>query len=419
MRTIVRAALVGLVALASMMLVAPARAEGTRCPTSGIHVPAGADLQSFLSAGSIGDAFCLEGATYRPRKPLLPRSGQALYGVPGATVIDGRGTVRALFDSCSLTGAIGSCGSSDASGVGLYDLVIDGAKVYDVRTGSGWFLDGVTATGSAAYGIVLRGTGTVVQNSVAEHNGRFGITASFTVGGRVENDVVAFNNSPSNPPGYSGATHFTNTLDLQVVGNSVHDNYGRGIWFDIDSEGALVRGNTVVGQLNYTYANTPYAVGDGIRIEISCGITVEGNTVTGNQGPQIAVDGSDRTLVSGNIANAPAGQPGIRVAPQDQRSSLPASPNCGDVPRTATDDTVTDNTITQLGHTAASDYDGVLQNKGSSDTSGTTFDANTYHVSNCAAKLWRWWTGSAAVKVNFATLQATYHQETDGHCATP
>ena len=107
------------------------------------------------------------------------------------------------------------------------------------------------------------------------------------------------------------------------------------------------------------------------------------------------------------------------MAPQDQRSSLPASPNCNDVPRTATDNTVTNNTITQLGHTPASDYDGVLQNKASSDTSGTAFDANTYHVSSCAAKLWRWWSGSAAVKMNFATLQATYHQETNGHCATP
>ena len=419
MRTIVRAAMVGVVALTSMMLVTPARADGTRCPASGTHVPAGADLQSFLSAGSTGDAFCLEEGTYQPRKPLLPRSGQALYGVPGATVIDGRGTLRAVFDSCSLTGTIGRCAAGDASGVGLYDLVITGAKVYDVRTGSGWLLDGVMATGSGQYGIVLRGTDTVVQNSTAEHNGRFGITASFTIGGRVENDVIAFNDSPSNPPGYSGATHFTNTLDLKVLGNSVHDNYGRGIWFDIDSKGALVQQNTVVGELNYTYADTPYAVGDGIRIEISCDITVADNTVEGNQGPQIAVDGSDRTLVAGNIASAPAGQPGIRVAPQDQRSSLPASPNCNDVPRTATDNTVTNNTITQLGHTPASDYDGVLQNKASSDTSGTAFDANTYHVSSCAAKLWRWWSGSAAVKMNFATLQATYHQETNGHCATP
>ena len=162
-----------------------------------------------------------------------------------------------------------------------------------------------------------------MQNSVAEHNGRFGITASFTVGGRVENDVVAFNNSPSNPPGYSGATHFTNTRDLQVVGNSVHDNYGRGIWFDIDSEDALVQGNTVVGQLDTPTPTTPTPSGTGMRIEISCDITVAGNTVSGNQGPQIAVDGSDRTLVTGNTANAPAGQPGIRVAPQD-RALVPA-----------------------------------------------------------------------------------------------
>ena len=61
-----------------------------------------------------------------------------------------------------------------------------------------------------------------------------------------------------------------------------------------------------MGELNYTYADTPYAVGDGVGSRISCDITVADNTVEGNQGPQIAVDGSDRTLVAGNIASAPA-----------------------------------------------------------------------------------------------------------------
>ncbi len=404
--------------LGSASLGVVARAEASRCPSTGTRVPAGADIQSFLDAGIAGEAFCLDAGTYLPAATLRPRSGQALYGIAGATEIDGRGVLNALFDGCTLTGVIGSCAPSDPSGVGLFDLTLRRAKVYDARTGSGWLLDGIGAVDSAQIGIVLRGTDTVVRDSVAQNNGKFGITASFTIGGRVENDVIANNNSPANPPGYSGATHFTNTLDLQVVNNQVHDNYGRGVWFDIDSKGGLVQGNTVARQLTYAYANTPYAVGDGIRIEISCAITVADNVVTANQGPQIAIDGSDGDVVLRNTAVAPPGQPGIRVAPQDQRKAQPPSKNCDGTLRTATGNTVSGNVITQQGHAPASDYSGILQKSPSSSTTGTRFDANTYHVRDCSAHLWRWWDGVASVKIGFAVLRAAYGQESNGGCLT-
>ena len=416
MRTFVRAVMALLLAVGSTSIGGTARAEGSRCPVNGVSVPAGGDIQAFLTAGLPGDAFCLEAGTYLPSDTLRPRSGQAIYGIAGATVIDGRGLVNALFDGCTLPSVIGSCAQSDPSGVGLFDLTIRRAKVYDVRTGSGWLLDDVTAIDSAQYGIVMRGTGTVVQHSVLQNNGKFGITASYTIGGLLQNSVVAFNNSPANSPGYSGATHFMNSLDLQVLDNQVHDNYGRGIWFDIDSKGALVQGNTVVGQINYPYPNTTYAVGDGIRIEISCNVTVRGNTVTANQGPQIAIDGSDDSLVSGNTVVAPPGQPGIRVAPQEQRTTQPPSKNCDGTLRTATRNTVVSNVITQQGNLPASDYSGILQKGTTGSTTGSTFDGDTYYVKSCSTHLWRWWTGSSAVKVGFTTLQSAYGQELNGRC---
>lgn len=396
-----------------------ARADGSRCPQGGTRVPAGTQLQTYLSAGAPGTAFCLDAGTYLPTKVLRPQSGQRLYGVPGATVIDGLGTTPSLFDSCSLTGSTGQCASTDPTGVQLYDLTLQNAKTYDVRTGSGWFLDDIVATGSGQYGIVLRGSGTVVQNSFAEHDGRFGITASFTDGGTIRNDVIAYDNSPVNPPGNSGATHFTNTRNLQVLDNYVHDNYGRGIWFDIDSVGALIQGNTVSNEINYNQG-LGYAVGDGIRVEISCRITVQDNIAFADQGPQVAIDGSDGDLVTGNSVTAPAGQPGIRIAPQDQRAGQPNNNgNCDSTPKTATNNVVSGNDITLQGANPAADYDGIQQLNGASNTSGTAFGPNTYHVANCAAHLWHWWSGSALVKVGFVTFQSTYGQEAGGTCVSP
>jgi Right handed beta helix region len=396
-----------------------ARAQGSRCPAGGTEVPAGASLQAYLSAGAQGDAFCLDAGTYLPAKVLRPRSGQRLYGVPGATVIDGLAKTPSLFDSCSLTGSTGRCAPTDPTGVQLYDLTLQNAKTYDVRTGSGWLLDDIVAIGSGQYGIVLRGSGTVVQNSFAEHDGRFGITASFTEGGAILNDVIAYNNSPANPPGNSGATHFTNTRNLQVLDNNVHDNYGRGIWFDIDSADALIQGNTVSNEINYN-EGIGFAVGDGIRVEISCRITVQDNVAFANQGPQIPIDGSDGDIVTGNIVTAPAGQPGIRIAPQDQRTTQPANNgNCDSTPKTARDNTVSGNDITLQGTNPSADYDGIQQQNGASDTSGTVFESNTYHVANCATHLWHWWNGSGLVKVGFATTQSVYGQEPGGTCLSP
>jgi len=207
-------------------------------------------------------------------------------------------------------------------------------------------------------------------------------------------------------------------VDLQVVGNSVHNNYGRGIWFDIDSKGGVIQGNTVSNELNYS-GGQGFAVGDAIRIEISCDIAVQDNVTFGNQGPQIAIDGSDSDLVTANTVNAPSGQPGIRIAPQDQRISQPKNNgNCDATTKTATNNTVSGNDITLQGTNPAYDYDGIQQKSSTSDTSGTVFDANTYHVVSCSAHLWHWWNGPALVKVNFATSQSVYQWELSGTCLT-
>ena len=409
MRNIVRVAGITLICAGAIPGGGVATAAVSRCPVGGTTIPAGAAIQTYLNAGAPGDAFCLESGTYLPAKQVLPTQGQSLYGVPGETVIDGS-ALASIFNGSQDK-------PTDVTDVGLYDLIVQNAKSIDIRTNSGWVVDGVTAQGSGQYGIVVRGTGPVIRNSVVRNNDRFGISGGWSVDAVVQGNTVTNNNTGRNPPGYAGATHFTNVVGMQVLDNTFYANYGRGIWFDIDSADSLVSGNTVHDEIDYPYPTRTSPIGDGIRIEISCRITVADNLVYANGGPQVAMDGADDSLVTGNTVTAPAGQPGIRVAPQDDRTKEPLGgwKNCDRTLKTAVNDHVSGNDITQTGNVS---YSGVLQKKRTSDTSGTTFDADTYHVPSCTAQLWRWWNGTALVKVSFATLRDVYQQELTGTCLT-
>ncbi len=402
-------AAMGLLCLALVPIGSQARAEGSRCPVGGTPVPAGVAIQPYLDAGAPGQAFCLAAGTYRPAGLIHPRQGQSLYGVPDATIIDGS-AVSSIFN-----GLLGK--PTDSTEVGLYDLVVQNAKSIDIRTNSGWVVDGVVAQGSKAYGIVVRGTGAVVRDSISRNNARFGISGQFSVDALIEGNTITNNNTGLNLPGYAGGSHFTNVVGMQVLNNTFYANYGRGIWFDIDSADALVQGNTVSGEIDYPFPNKRGAIGDGIRIEISCRMTVLDNVVYGNQGPQIAMDGADDSIVQANTVSAPQGQGAIRISPQDDRKKEPLGgwKNCDRTLRTAVNDHISGNDITHLG---SASYSGLIRRSKTSDSTGDTFDGDTYHVPNCAAKLWRWWSGSAMAQVSFATLQNVYGQELTGSCRT-
>jgi hypothetical protein len=384
-----------------------ARAVGSRCPVGGTTIPSGATIQTYLNAGAPGESFCLQAGIYHPTKQIIAKNGQSLYGVADGTVIDGA-KLSSIFNG--LQGK-----PTDAIDVSLYDLTVQDAMSIDIRMNSGWVIDGVTVQGSGAYGIVVRGADPVVRNSIVRNNARFGISGQFSVDAVIEGNTITNNNDGLNAPGTSGATHFTNVVGMQVLNNTVYANYGRGIWFDIDSADSLVQGNTVHDEIDYPYPTRTAPIGDGIRIEISCRIAVVDNIVYANAGPQIAMDGGDDTFVQGNTVVAPRDQPGIRVVPQDERTHEPLGGwrNCDRTLRTAVNNHIEGNDITQQ---AGKGYSGVAQRKKTSDTSGSTFDGDTYHVPDCASPLWRWWSGSALVSVNFARLQTVYHQELSGTC---
>ena len=131
------------------------------------------------------------------------------------------------------------------------------------------------------------GFGMQVLNNVSTLNGQFGVGggppagASITPSGvLVQGNTVTFNNYAHVDPGFSaGGMKFGNTANMVVKSNTVSNNLGDGIHFDVNSWNPTIDGNTVSNNLDT--ADTASANGNGILVEISeGGATVRNNVVS-------------------------------------------------------------------------------------------------------------------------------------------
>jgi len=175
---------------------------------------------------------------------------------------------------------------------------------------TGWVIDGVEASYSAA-GLGIRiGTKTVVRNCYIHHNHLMGMggVGDSTV---VENNEIAYNNyldSPD-PSDEAGGAKFVKTNYLVVRNNYAHHNHGVGLWDDGWNYKVLYDGNRV--EDNYSA---------GIMHEISLDAVIRNNTVQRNglkdfhwgYGAGILVTSSPNVEVYGNtVTNNARGIVGI------------------------------------------------------------------------------------------------------------
>lgn len=111
-----------------------------------------------------------------------------------------------------------------------------------------------------------------VLHSRVDYNGTLGIGVYGATGVVVQGNELDHNNTDGSlvNDGENGGYKSTHSSDT-VTGNSVHDNNGMGLWFDIDDNGSTITDNTVMGN-----------AADGIRYEISYHATISGNRVTDN-----------------------------------------------------------------------------------------------------------------------------------------
>lgn len=152
-----------------------------------------------------------------------------------------------------------------------------------------------------------------IRNNYVHHNGQLGMCASESEGALFEYNESAYNNTAEFDPYWeAGGGKWVRTRDLVLRGNYVHNNYGSGIWTDIDnidttiesnnvanngrvgifheiSYAAVIRNNTVTG--NGTQESCPMYgwCGNGIRIAESPNVQVYGNTVSGVYGSVLLI----------------------------------------------------------------------------------------------------------------------------------
>ncbi len=199
---------------------------------------------------------------------------------------------------------------------GVIDSRLDNRS--DSDRGDGWIVEDNVIRQNHGTGIVVTDHGVVRGNQIIE-NGQLGITAY----GRdvvVSGNTIAGNNTTGFDYGWEGGgSKFKRTTGLLIDGNVVHDNFGPGLWTDIDNINSTIQNNVV--------RDNAYI---GIFHEISYDAVIRDNVVEGNGfhytvdlwGAGITVAASSDVEVTGNTVRNNAG--GI-VAIQQNRSDAPAS----------------------------------------------------------------------------------------------
>ena len=217
---------------------------------------------------------------------VTPKTSQQIVGLgPGRPVIDCR-AVRLCFD--------GNLGSR----VLLRGLILDGARLEDVRTGDSWILDGIEARNAGATGIQIRGSNVLVTRSRAKDNGAFGISARFATDISLVANEVAGNGGNPGAREASGGIKLNGVIGLVIRGNRVHDNAGgNGIWLDTESKDFQIVGNR-------SFDNA----GHQIRIETSCYGTVRDNIVSSGTSTAIDIFNAHDVTIASNRVNVRAGE---------------------------------------------------------------------------------------------------------------
>lgn len=265
-------------------------------PASAVHLlPTMTDGQiDQLVSANPGKAFFLEAGTYH-KVSIAPTSGQIFVGAYGA-VMSGEGAPYAF--------------RSKANDVWISNVVVYGyapgqyasAIHADMGAGTGgsrWNVDSVEVYGSANRGVTISDGGRLT-NSYVHDNAVLGVKVDglagysgalrWTTQGApvlVQNNVISHNN-PANKGDVgweAGGIKLWEANNVAIVGNTVSDNTGHGIWIDTCRAGNVVKDN-------YSSGNT----GFGIFNEIANGTLIDNNTLVKNSKGIYVASSADVTV---------------------------------------------------------------------------------------------------------------------------
>lgn len=228
----------------------------------------------------------------------MPKAGDGFFADTGAS-LDGGGTTPHAF-----TG--NQNGINDVTIVGFVVQHFDPPPqraALDLSPGTGWIIRNNDVSYNSTEGIEIYSGGRVINNHI-HHNGQLGIFAYEATNAVISDNEVDHNNTAGFDPSVeAGGIKVSQTKGLQVLGNSVHDNLGPGIWTDTGDSGYLIQANTVTNNVNHgikvesdatgqVLSNTVTNCGggrDGINVDRSFGVTVAYNTVTASQGQTLTI----------------------------------------------------------------------------------------------------------------------------------
>ena len=266
-------------------------------PDGFVIVEPGTALQGAVNANPAGTSFLVQGDRTL-NAPVMPKAGDGFFADTGAS-LDGGGTTPHAF-----TGS--QNGINDVTIVGFVVQHFDPPPqraALDLSPGTGWIIRNNDVSYNSTEGIEIYSGGRVINNHI-HHNGQLGIFAYEATNAVISDNEVDHNNTAGFDPSVeAGGIKVSQTKGLQVLGNSVHDNLGPGIWTDTGDSGYLIQANTVTNNVNHgikvesdatgqVLSNTVTNCGggrDGINVDRSFGVTVAYNTVTASQGQTLTI----------------------------------------------------------------------------------------------------------------------------------
>ncbi|TDC16024.1 right-handed parallel beta-helix repeat-containing protein [Kribbella albertanoniae] len=272
---------------------------------------------------------------------------------------------------------------SGATGVVVRGLTIEhfasAPQAGALVSGPQWKVTANDVRWNHAVGVMLvKANKTKVDRNLIHHNGQLGLGQYSSAAADVTRNVISENNTD----GFwvadweSGGIKSTRSSGT-VSGNIIKANRGVGMWADVADDGRVISGNKITGN-----------AADGIRYEISRNGVIENNTITGNgfgtgrgsgtslwDGGGINVNTSTGVTIRGNSVSGNVN--GITI----QSRTRGLGPWGAYVLR---DIEVSGNTVTMTGGTQAT---GMVQNTASPVPAGeVVFSANKYVLDALGAK---------------------------------
>jgi parallel beta-helix repeat protein len=242
--------------------------QGTiTCPSGAVSIWPGTLIQNMVNQYAAGTTFCIRAGVHYLSGSITPKTGNTFVGEYGA-ILDGTG-----WSTTDASQAAFRAHNEDIDDVTIRNLVIRNMPQRGIHAyywaSDRWTIE-YNEIASNQHGVAAPNN-SLVRNNYIHHNAVGGYSVF-----RAANTVF-----DGNDISYNGKQKVLAASNITFRNNFVHNNLEDGIWYDGDSVGGVVEGNTSEGNN-----------GEGIFIEISSQIIIRNNTLRRNVSSGIFISSS-------------------------------------------------------------------------------------------------------------------------------